>query len=68
VSSDEDFFQWLPEYSVNVQTLDKQHRELVNILNRLFNAVSGEAGDNTITEFWTGLLSTPEHISRMRST
>lgn len=42
------FFKWMPEYSVNIKTIDDQHKELVNILNRLFVAVSNREGDKAI--------------------
>jgi hemerythrin len=38
--SDEVFFEWTPDYSVHVEAIDKQHQELIGILNRLFVAVS----------------------------
>lgn len=46
--SKEEFFKWSPEYSVNIKAIDDQHRELVNILNRLFVAVSRLEGDQVI--------------------
>ncbi len=42
------FFKWLPAYSVNIDAVDEQHKELVNILNRLFIAVSRLEGDKVI--------------------
>jgi hemerythrin len=42
------FFKWSPEYSVNVETIDAQHLELVNILNRLFVAVWKREGEKAI--------------------
>ena len=45
---DEVFFKWLPEYSVNINTIDAQHQELVSILNRLFIAVANREGDKVI--------------------
>ncbi len=46
--SNEVFFKWSPEYSVNIKTIDDQHKELVAILNRLFVAVSRQEGDKVI--------------------
>ncbi len=48
MSDNEVFFKWLPEYSVGIDAIDAQHRELVNILNRLFIAVSRLEGDKVI--------------------
>lgn len=46
--SSEKFFKWSPEYSVQIASIDEQHKELVNILNRLFVAVSRLEGDMVI--------------------
>jgi hemerythrin len=59
-SKDEVYFKWLPEYSVNIKTIDNQHRELVNILNRLFVAVAGREGDKAIAGILDGLLGYTE--------
>jgi hemerythrin-like metal-binding protein len=40
MSDNEVFFKWSPDYSVNIKTIDDQHQELVNILNRLFIGVA----------------------------
>lgn len=48
MSDTEVFFKWMPEYSVGINEIDAQHRELVNILNRLFLAVSKLEGDQVI--------------------
>ena len=57
MSNDEVFFKWSPEYSVNIKTIDDQHRELVNILNRLFVAVSRREGDKAIAGILDALTS-----------
>lgn len=51
------FFKWSPEYSVNIKTIDDQHRELVNILNRLFVAVSKREGDKVIAGILDALVT-----------
>lgn len=48
MADNEVFFKWLPEYSVKIDAIDAQHRELVSILNRLFIAVSRLEGDKAI--------------------
>jgi hemerythrin len=55
--SEEVFFKWLPEYNVNINTIDDQHKELVNILNRLFAAVSLREGDKVIAGIMDALVS-----------
>jgi hemerythrin len=57
MSADEVFFKWSPDYSVNIKTIDNQHRELVNILNRLFVAVSRREGDKVIAGILDALTS-----------
>lgn len=57
MSNEEIFFKWSPDYSVNIQTIDNQHRELVNILNRLFIAVSRREGDKVIAGILDALMS-----------
>jgi len=55
--STEVFFKWSPAYSVNIKTIDNQHLELVNILNRLFVAVSKREGDKVIAGILDALIS-----------
>ena len=55
-SSEEVFFKWQPEYSVHIRTIDDQHQELVNILNRLFVAVFSHEGASAISGILDGLV------------
>jgi hemerythrin len=57
MSNEEVFFKWLPDYSVNIKAIDEQHQELVNILNRLFIAVSRREGDKVIAGILDALMS-----------
>jgi hemerythrin len=57
MDNNEIFFKWRPEYSVNIKTIDSQHQELVNILNRLFIAVSKREGDKAIAGILDALVS-----------
>lgn len=57
MSDDEVFFKWSPDYSVNIKTIDNQHQELVNILNRLFTAVSLREGSKVIASILSALTS-----------
>ncbi len=54
--SDEVFFKWSPDYSVNIKTIDSQHQELVRILNHLFIAVSRREGDKVIAGILDALV------------
>lgn len=57
MSNDEVFFKWSSDYSVNIPTIDEQHQELVNILNRLFVAVSRREGSRVIGSIFDALMS-----------
>lgn len=57
MSDDEVFFKWSPDYSVNIKTIDNQHQELINILNRLFTAVSLREGSKVIASILSALTS-----------
>jgi hemerythrin len=64
VSNDEVYFKWSPEYSVNIKTIDNQHQELVNMLNRLFVAVAQREGNQVIGGILEALRSyTRTHFS-----
>ncbi len=56
MSNEEVFFKWSSDYSVNIKTIDSQHQELVNILNRLFVAVSKREGDKVIAGILDALM------------
>ena len=55
--SDEIFFKWLPGYNIGVNSIDDQHRVLVNTLNRLCVAVSKHEGDKVIAGVFDALIS-----------
>ena len=57
MSNEEVFFKWSPEFSVNIKAIDDQHQELVNILNRLFEAVFRREGDKAIAGILDALTS-----------
>lgn len=62
--SDEFFFNWSDEYSVGIPTIDKQHQELVNMLNRLFIAASGREDAGTAGGILNALMDyTRTHFS-----
>jgi len=57
MSANEVFFKWSSDYSVHIKTIDDQHRELVNILNRLFVAVAQREGDKAIAGILDALIT-----------
>ncbi|MDH5711431.1 MAG: bacteriohemerythrin [Gammaproteobacteria bacterium] len=40
-----DFLEWKAEYSVGIDSIDKQHRKLVNLINQLSTAVKYSTGE-----------------------
>jgi len=60
MTSKDDFFNWSDDYNVNVKGLDEQHQELVDILNRLFVAVSRQEGKKAIIGTLDALLKYAE--------
>ncbi len=64
MSSEDDFFKWSADYSVNITSLDDQHQELISILNRLFVAVSKLEGGQAIAGTLDSLASyTAKHFA-----
>lgn len=63
-NQEEVFFKWSPDYSVNIDTIDHQHQELVKILNHLFVAVSKREGDKAIAGILDALIAyTQKHFA-----
>jgi hemerythrin len=56
MSDSEVFFKWSNDYSVSIPEIDEQHHELINILNRLFVAVSKREGHKVIAGIFDALL------------
>jgi hemerythrin len=56
MSNDDVFFRWSNAYSVRIPAIDEQHQELVNILNRLFIAVSKREGNKIIAGILDSLM------------
>lgn len=57
MQNNEVFFPWSPEYNIGIQTIDDQHRVLVNTLNRLAVAVSKHEGGKVIAGIFDALMS-----------
>ncbi len=56
MSDSEVFFKWSNDYSVNIPEIDEQHHELVNILNRLFVAISKREGHKVVAGILDALV------------
>jgi len=49
------FIQWLPEYSVGIPSLDKEHQQLVKMLNDLYAAMQTGQGQAALGKVLSGL-------------
>lgn len=57
------FFPWKDDYSVGVEKLDKQHQQLVGLLNQLYEAMEAGKGREALKQVFDGLLRyTNEHF------
>ncbi len=57
-------FNWSDKYSVNVAEMDNQHKELLNILNELYDAMSARKSNEVLGTVITKLLNyTRKHFS-----
>jgi hemerythrin-like metal-binding protein len=43
-------FTWLPECSVGVKEIDEQHKQLISIMNTLFNSIDDLVGEKTLKD------------------
>lgn len=49
------FITWSDEYSVNIKELDEQHKQLINIINRVYEASQSGAEKNVIRRIFVEL-------------
>jgi len=54
--------EWLPEYNLNVKTIDETHSELVNLLNRLINQINENACPGSMSEIFFALIHYAERF------
>ncbi len=47
---------WKEEYSVGIEAVDHEHRELIDLVNRLHDALDGPAAKFTVPAFFGDLL------------
>ncbi len=50
------FLQWKEEFSVQVQELDQQHRKLIDIINRLHDAMTTGSSNRVMGDVLTELI------------
>lgn len=48
-------FEWNPQLDTGIEEIDQQHRKLVGMLARLFDAMHTGAGKSVLAEILTGL-------------
>ncbi|NLG72373.1 MAG: hemerythrin family protein [Chloroflexi bacterium] len=51
------FFNWKPEYSVNIEQFDAQHKQLVSLIDRLFNAMQSGRGREVAGDIISELIT-----------
>lgn len=57
-------FNWSDKYSVSVSEMDNQHKELMNILNELYDAMSARKSNEVLSSVITKLLNyTRKHFT-----
>jgi hemerythrin len=50
------FFQWKERYAVGIREIDEQHKELVSLLNELYEAMHAGKGREALGRILTGLM------------
>ncbi len=50
------FFQWEDEYSIGIRIIDEQHKELVAMLNELYEAMHAGKGREALGRVLAGLI------------
>ena len=49
--------QWKDQYSVGIEAVDHEHRELIELINRLYGELSTHAGKDAIEGFFGDLFT-----------
>jgi hemerythrin-like metal-binding protein len=50
--------QWKPEYSVGVQSMDDEHREMIDLINATYEKLKSDADADQVEEYLGEILST----------
>lgn len=57
-------FNWSPDFSVGIAAMDEEHRKLIDLINRLFDAMKEGRGRDVMEPVFTGLVEyTQTHFS-----
>jgi len=49
------FFEWSDEFSVNIKEIDEEHKQLVKMLNDLYEAMKAGQGSEMVGRILTGM-------------
>ena len=50
--------QWKPEYSVGIQSMDDEHREMIDLINNTYEKLKSDADADQVEEYLGEILST----------
>jgi hemerythrin len=50
--------QWKPEYSVGIQSMDDEHREMIDLINTTYEKLDSDASADQVEEHLGEILST----------
>ena len=50
-------FEWKPEYSVNIEKLDGQHKDFIIIMNKLYDSISGKKEGAILQDIFAELVA-----------
>ena len=50
--------QWKPEYSVGIQSMDDEHREMIDLINNTYEKLKSDADADQVEEHLGEILST----------
>ncbi len=48
--------QWKSQYSVGIEAVDHEHRELIDLINRIYDRIAGEGDQAAVTVLFGDLL------------
>ena len=43
------WIEWSQEYSVNIKKIDEQHKKLINVINKLYDGLSGDSKETFLS-------------------
>jgi len=52
------FLQWKPQYSVGIQSMDDEHREMIDLINATYEKLKSDTDADQVEEYLGEILST----------